>query len=54
MQRKKDGLRILRRLFKERYINNNSNKDINTTLDYLMYNYLNKPKIKTRKKDGVN
>ena len=54
MQRKKEGLQQLRKLFEEKYVLNNSNENINTTLDYLMYNYLNKPKIKTRKKDGIN
>jgi len=52
--RKREGLSKLRKIFQEQYVNNNPNEDINTTLDYLMYNYLNKPKTKTRKKDGAN
>lgn len=48
LQRRKEGLSKLRKLFQEQYVNNNPNKDINTTLDYLMYNYLNKPKTKTK------
>ena len=52
--RKREGLSKLRKLFNEQYVIDNPNEDVNTTLDYLMYNYLNKPKAKTRKKDGAN
>lgn len=53
-RRKREGLYLLRKQFREKYIYNQSNEDIKTILDYLMYTYLNnnRNKVKTRKKDG--
>ena len=48
VSRKREGLSKLRKIFQEQYVIDNPNEDINTTLDYLMYNYLNKPKTKTK------
>lgn len=42
------ALNFLRNKIEELYVINNKNEDINNYLDYLMYNYLTKPKSYTR------
>lgn len=50
LKRKKDGLAKMRQILTKKYILDNQNKDTKYLLDYLMYNYLNKSKVKTRTK----
>ena len=48
-QRKKDqALEYIRNKITEIYVINSKNEEITNYLDYLMYNYLNKPYTKTR------
>ena len=50
-QRKKDqALEYIRNKITEIYVINSKNEEITNYLDYLMYNYLNKPHTKTRKR----
>ena len=54
LELKRKGLLNLRTIIKRQYILNQSNENINTVLDYLMYNYLQKGIKKTRKKGYIN
>lgn len=49
LELKQKGLLQLRSLIKDRYVINNPNDEINSVLDYLMYNYLHKVKNKSKK-----
>ena len=46
---KQKGLFHLRNLIKYKYVINNPNENINSVLDYLMYNYLNKGRSRIKK-----
>lgn len=48
LDRRKRGLISLRKLINEKYIIGNENKDINDSMDYLMYRYLNGSKKRVR------
>lgn len=51
LELKRKGLLNLRTIIKHKYILNQPNENINTVLDYLMYDYLRKGLKKTRKKE---
>ena len=53
MKRRREGLVKIRRLIEEKYVKNNPNENIKDSLDYLMYNYLNKSIPKTKKRNRV-
>ena len=54
LELKRKGVLNLRTIIKRQYILNQSNENINTVLDYLMYNYLCKGIKKIRKKEYAN
>lgn len=53
MKRIREGLIKIRRLIEEKHVKNNSNENIKNSLDYLMYNYLNKSMQKIKKRNRV-